>query len=108
MFPRNANLKLLQKLQRELTLSYLLITHNFAVLLPCGHVAVMYRGKIVEHGAVEQVLNHPHIPILKNIGIDTKNTTLSENIHMNKAIFYLPNTRAAGNLGKITLNRPTR
>lgn len=61
-------LKLLQKLQRELKLSYLLITHNFAVVAYLAdEVAVMYRGKIVEQGAVEQVLHNPRHPYTKKL-----------------------------------------
>ncbi len=53
-------LKLLQRLQQESGLSYLLITHNFAVVAYLAHqVAVMQQGRIVEQGPVEQVLFQP-------------------------------------------------
>ncbi|HVV69138.1 MAG TPA: ABC transporter ATP-binding protein [Patescibacteria group bacterium] len=53
-------LKLLQSLQQELGLSYLLITHNFAVVAYLAHhVAVMHQGRIIEQGGVEQVLFQP-------------------------------------------------
>jgi peptide/nickel transport system ATP-binding protein len=53
-------LKLLQSLQQELGISYLLITHNFAVVAYLAHqVAVMYQGRIIEQGAVQQVLFQP-------------------------------------------------
>ncbi|WP_150050391.1 MULTISPECIES: ABC transporter ATP-binding protein [Methylomonas] len=53
-------IELLKKLQRERGLSYLLITHSFGVVAEMAdQVAVMYRGKIVEYGPVEQVLNRP-------------------------------------------------
>ena len=53
-------IELLRQLQRERGLSYLLITHNLAVVAEMAdQVAVMYRGKLVEQGAVEQVLMHP-------------------------------------------------
>ena len=53
-------LKLLMKLQDELGLSYLLITHNLGVVAyMADEVAVMYQGKIVEHGSAEQVLHSP-------------------------------------------------
>ncbi len=53
-------LNLLKRLQDELGLAYLFITHNFAVVEYLAHeVAVMYQGRIVEHGATEQVLSNP-------------------------------------------------
>ncbi|MFZ5589310.1 MAG: ABC transporter ATP-binding protein [Pseudomonadota bacterium] len=56
-------LNLLKRLQDELGLAYLFITHNLAVVEYLAHdVAVMYQGKIVEYGDVEQVLHHPRHP----------------------------------------------
>ena len=53
-------IELLKNLQQQQGLSYLLITHNLGVVAEMAdQVAVMYQGKIVEHGAVEQVLNKP-------------------------------------------------
>ncbi len=52
-------LNLLKTLQRELGVSYLLITHNIGVVAYLGdEVAVMQRGEIVEQGDARQVLNH--------------------------------------------------
>ena len=51
---------LLKNLQKQQGLSYLLITHNLGVVAEMAdEVAVMYQGKIVEHGLVEQVLLRP-------------------------------------------------
>ena len=56
-------LNLLQKLQRDLALSYLFITHNIAVVaFLADRVAVMYLGRIVEQGAVEHILHKPQHP----------------------------------------------
>ncbi|MCE3273991.1 MAG: putative type oligopeptide transport system, ATP-binding component with duplicated domain [Ramlibacter sp.] len=53
-------LRLLQRLQKERGLSYLLITHDVDVIRAMAHeVLVMKDGKVVESGSVEQVLNHP-------------------------------------------------
>ena len=53
-------LQLLQKLQRERGLSYLLITHDVAVIRAMAHdVMVMKGGQVVESGTVEQVLVQP-------------------------------------------------
>jgi len=56
-------LNLLKSLQDELGLSYLFITHNLSVVEYLAHeVAVMYRGKIVERGPTERVLERPEHP----------------------------------------------
>ena len=56
-------LNLLKSLQRELGLSYLFITHNIAVVEYLAHeVAVMYLGRIVERGTMEEVLRSPKHP----------------------------------------------
>jgi len=56
-------LNLLKDLQQRLQLSYLFITHDLSVVAYLAHeVAVMYLGRIVEKGPVEQVLNHPRHP----------------------------------------------
>ena len=53
-------LQMLQRLQRERGLSYLLITHDVAVIRAMAHhVMVMREGEIVESGTVEQVLQAP-------------------------------------------------
>jgi microcin C transport system ATP-binding protein len=53
-------LQLLQRLQRERGLAYLLITHDVAVIRAMAHqVLVMRGGKIVESGSVAQVFEHP-------------------------------------------------
>lgn len=56
-------LNLLNDLQDELALSYLFITHDISVVEYLAHeVAVMYLGRIVEHGTVSQVLDNPRHP----------------------------------------------
>jgi peptide/nickel transport system ATP-binding protein len=53
-------LNLLRALQERRGIAYLFITHNIAVVDYLAHsVAVMYQGKIVEHGSVDQVLRTP-------------------------------------------------
>ena len=61
-------LNLLKDLQQRLGLSYLFITHNISVVsYIADDVAVMYNGKIVEHGSVEEVLLKPQHDYTKNL-----------------------------------------
>lgn len=56
-------LQLLQRLQRERGLSYLLITHDVAVIRAMAHwVLVMQGGEVLESGATNAVLQHPRHP----------------------------------------------
>ncbi len=56
-------LNLLRTLQQELSLSYLFISHNLAVVEYLAHeVCVMYLGRIVERGSVEEVLHYARHP----------------------------------------------
>ena len=56
-------INLLKKLQQELEISYLFITHNIAVVAYLAHeLAVMYLGRIVEAGTVEEVMGGPRHP----------------------------------------------
>ena len=56
-------LALLQRLQRERGLSYLLITHDVDVIRAMAHeVVVMKDGAVVEAGTVERVLQSPEHP----------------------------------------------
>ena len=56
-------LNLLKDLQERLGLAYLFITHNISVVAYLAHeVAVMYLGRVVERGRVDEVLDHPRHP----------------------------------------------
>ncbi len=60
---QNQMLELLQQLQRERGLSYLLITHDVAVIRAMSHdVMVMKDGQVIEAGTVQDVLERPQDP----------------------------------------------
>ena len=53
-------LTLLNRLQRDLLISYLFICHDIALVQDfCDRVIVMNQGKIVEEGAVNEVIRAP-------------------------------------------------
>ncbi|WP_367127762.1 ABC transporter ATP-binding protein [Saccharothrix sp. HUAS TT1] len=53
-------LDLLNELQRELDLTYFLVTHDLAVVADVAqHVAVMRAGRVVEHGPTSEVVLTP-------------------------------------------------
>ena len=53
-------LNLMRDLQDEFGLTYLLISHNLAVIRHmCDHIGVMQRGRLVEQGVAEEVLDAP-------------------------------------------------
>jgi peptide/nickel transport system ATP-binding protein len=57
---RSQVLDLMMKLQDELGLAYVFISHDMSVIrYMCDRVAVMYRGRIVEAGDTDQVVNRP-------------------------------------------------
>lgn len=57
---------LLRELREKLGMSIILITHNFGIVKGfADEVIVMYRGEIVEQGAVETVLSDPQHPYTK-------------------------------------------
>ena len=59
-------LVMLQNLQEELGISYLLISHDLGVVRSLAHdVYVIYQGSIVEHGPPDKVLNAPRHPYTK-------------------------------------------
>jgi len=56
-------LDLLKKLTKEMDTSLLLITHDLSLVASyCDRIMVMYAGKIVEQGSVDEVFLHPKHP----------------------------------------------
>lgn len=59
-------LRLLQGLQKELGLTYVLISHNLAVVRQmCDRTAVMYLGRIVELAETDKIFENPKHPYTK-------------------------------------------
>jgi ABC-type oligopeptide transport system ATPase subunit len=53
-------LRLLQDLQQQLGLAYLFISHNLAVVEHMSDtIAVMYQGRVIEYGTVEEIFRAP-------------------------------------------------
>lgn len=56
-------LNLLEELQEEFHLTYLLISHDLSVVRHiCDRVAVMYVGKLVETATIDELYRHPKHP----------------------------------------------
>jgi ABC-type dipeptide/oligopeptide/nickel transport system ATPase component len=61
-------LELLRELKARYNLALLLITHDFGVIAEMADsVAVMYKGRLVERGAVREVLRHPSHDYTRNL-----------------------------------------
>jgi peptide/nickel transport system ATP-binding protein len=59
-------LQLLERLREELGLALILISHDLGVLAEtCDRIAVMYAGRIVETGSVDEVFAAPQHPYTK-------------------------------------------
>jgi len=61
-------LDLLQKIQRELDLSIVLVTHDLGVVAEmCDTVVVMYGGRVAEYGPIDVVYNAPQHPYTQRL-----------------------------------------
>jgi len=59
-------LQLLDRLKKELGMSYIFVSHDLNVVrLLCENVVVMNRGKIVEQGGADEILRQPTEPYTK-------------------------------------------
>ena len=66
-------LQLIKKINKELKLTVVMITHEMAVVKEiCDRVAVMENGRVVEEGDIVTVFAHPQMPVTKNF-INTTN-----------------------------------
>ena len=61
-------LNLLEKLRKELNMGLILITHDLSILAEtCERIAIMYAGKIVEIGLVDDIFSHTAHPYTERL-----------------------------------------
>ncbi|MGP2490022.1 ABC transporter ATP-binding protein [Mesorhizobium sp. PUT5] len=61
-------LDLMRRLQREIGMSILFVTHNLGVVAETAHeVAVMYAGRVVEQARVQELFARPRHPYTKGL-----------------------------------------
>lgn len=96
--PQNTQqiLELLKKLNKQLGLTVVLITHEMdAVKKICTKVAVMETGQVIEHGSLRQIFLHPKKELTKRFvggsleAISTLNTLNLDHLGDNEAIYQL-------------------
>ena len=79
-------LDLMKELQKKFNISFLYITHDLTTSKYVGHnVAVMYLGKIVETGPINEVLSKPMHPYTQAL-LDSISEPDPENLHKTKQI----------------------
>ncbi len=75
-------LNLLQKLKRELKLSFLFISHDLKIVHYFSDaIGVMYLGKIVEHSKTEDLFREPFHPYTEVLLSSSPNIPVSDFIH---------------------------
>jgi peptide/nickel transport system ATP-binding protein len=61
-------LNLMMDLQERYSLSYLLVSHDLAVVnLMCDDVLVLQSGRVVEHSHAQQIFQHPEHPYTRKL-----------------------------------------
>jgi len=79
-------LELMHELQKKHEISFVYITHDLATARFFGkRIGILYKGKIVEMGKIEDVLFHPRHPYTQAL-IDAISEPDPENIHKRKTI----------------------
>jgi oligopeptide/dipeptide ABC transporter ATP-binding protein len=91
-------LDLLKRLQEELGMAVLLITHNLGLVADVAHrVNVMYAGSLVESGAVEDVLTAPAHPYTRGLlDVVPRLATTSERMQGIEGMVPSPRDRPLG------------
>lgn len=80
-------LDLMRKLQKEFNAGLILITHDLGVVAEmCNDVAVMYAGKIVEYGSVEDIFYRPSHPYTRGLLDSVPHFATGERLEVLKTI----------------------
>jgi peptide/nickel transport system ATP-binding protein len=79
-------LELMKELQEKLGISFLYITHDLSTANYIGHrIAILYLGKIVEIGAINEILSSPRHPYTQAL-IDSVSDPDPDNLHRDRKI----------------------
>ena len=79
-------LELMQELQKKYNISFIYITHDLATAKYFGQrIGILYRGKMVEMGPINQVLGKPRHPYTQAL-IDAISEPNPNNLHKEKKI----------------------
>lgn len=79
-------LELMKELQERLGISFLYITHDLSTASYIGHrIAILYRGKVVEIGPINEILSSPHHPYTQAL-IDSISDPDPDNLQKEKKI----------------------
>ena len=74
-------LRLLKRINKEMGVTILLITHQMQVIqMICNKVAVMENGQVVEQGTVLDVFSNPRVPVTKKFVRTVINDQIPESI----------------------------
>ena len=64
----HAILQLIQKINREMGITVVIITHQMSVVEDvCSHVAILDNGTVVEQGSVRDIFSNPHSDAAKRL-----------------------------------------
>lgn len=79
-------LELMRELQEKLEISFLYITHDLSTANYIGHkIAILYLGKIVEIGPINEILSSPRHPYTQAL-IDSISDPDPDNLHRERKI----------------------
>jgi D-methionine transport system ATP-binding protein len=94
-------LRLLEKINRELKITILIVTHEIHVIQRiCNKVAVMEHGRVVEHGSVLDVFSNPQDEItkkfVKTVIAETIPDSIVRELHQDRRNFTIIKLRFLG------------
>lgn len=82
-------LELLKKINRQLGITIVMITHQMEVVQKvCHRIAVMSEGRVVEEGHVKDIFEHPHHTITKRFVRDISNKATNNQLNDDLKAIY--------------------